>query len=258
MKKLVQKIQSSVLALLATGTLFASHAEALELVVPAYFYPSSSNQYWGALASAAVKTPTTVIANPASGPGTSLDNNYVTAITKVRQAGGKVIGYVHTSYAARSISDVTADIQKYLSWYAIDGFFIDEMSNDNFSAHIQYYQSLYNYIKGLNASFTVIGNPGATTQEIYLTLPTADKLVVFENSQKAFNTFVPSTWQANYPASRFVYMVYNATRTQMLSDITKTASQNAGSVYITNDKLPNPYDVLPGYWADEVNAAATH
>ena len=42
----------------------------------------------------------------------------------------------------------------------------------------------------------------------------------------------------------------------MSSYVTKAKSQNAGWVFITNDKLPNPYDTLPTYWTQEVSAIA--
>ncbi|BCN11578.1 hypothetical protein RPSD_34630 (plasmid) [Ralstonia solanacearum] len=139
----------------------ASLANAESLLVPAYIYPSGSGgDAWTTLATTAQKVATTVILNPSSGPGSAQDANYVAAIAQIHAAGGKVIGYVSSAYATRSLSAVVQDISTYLSFYSVDGFFIDEMTSDSDTTHIQYYQSVYNYIKGLSSAYAVTGNPG--------------------------------------------------------------------------------------------------
>lgn len=139
----------------------ASLANAESLLVPAYIYPSGSGgDAWTTLAATAQKVATTVILNPSSGPGSAQDANYVAAIAQIHAAGGKVIGYVSSAYATRSLSAVVQDISTYLSFYSVDGFFIDEMTSDSDTTHIQYYQSVYNYIKGLSSAYAVTGNPG--------------------------------------------------------------------------------------------------
>src|SRR5436309_12085925 len=102
------------LALAAAAS--AAHAE--ELLVPAYFYPVASRKadYWGELATTAPKAAITAILNPASGPGASVDPNYTSAISRLQTAGGKVIGYVSSSYTNRALSDVVADINKYVAF----------------------------------------------------------------------------------------------------------------------------------------------
>nr|WP_242468531.1 spherulation-specific family 4 protein [Burkholderia plantarii] len=232
-------------------------AQAADLVVPAYFYPSGSGATaWNTLATNAASVPLTAIVNPNSGPGTAADPAYTGAIKKLRAAGGKVIAYVHTSYGARSLSDVTADINKYLAFYTVDGFFIDEMANDSTTAHVQYYQSLYNYIKGLSPNYQVVNNPGANLPEIYASLPVADRFVVYEDKQTNYAGFVPAAWQAVYGASRFIHIVYNATSSQLTGDLQFAVASGAGGVYITSLKLPNPYNGLPSYWSQEVSAVA--
>ncbi|KAF1029743.1 MAG: hypothetical protein GAK40_00343 [Burkholderia plantarii] len=175
---------------LATLLVAGGSAQAADLVVPAYFYPSGTGATaWSTLATNAASVPITAIVNPNSGPGTAVDPAYTSAIAKVRAAGGKVIAYVHTSYGSRSLSDVTADINRYLAYYTVDGFFIDEMANDSTTAHVQYYQSLYNYIKGLSANYQVVNNPGANLPEIYASLPVADRFVVYEDQQANYASY---------------------------------------------------------------------
>ena len=243
---------------LVTGALMgAPHANAEGLLVPSYIYPSGTGAtQWNALATAAKSVPTTVILNPNSGPGTTQDTNYVAAVANVHAAGGKVIGYVSSSYTNRSLSAVVQDIHTYLALYQVDGFFIDEMTADSTTAHIQFYQSVYNYIKGLSPNYTVTGNPGTNVPEIYASLPVADQLVVFEDSAKHYNNYAPLAWQASYPTSRFAHIVYAASATQMQTFVQNASNKGAASVFITNKTLPNPYGALPTYWSQEVSNVA--
>lgn len=246
------------LAALALAALLAAPSFALDLVVPAYFYPAGKKNPWPQLATAAEHASVIAILNPGSGPGTVTDPNYTAAIASVRTAGGRVIGYVSTRYAARPINEVTADINKYIAMYAVDGFFLDEMTNDADNAHLAFYQSAYNYIKAINPAYLVMGNPGTNTLEAYASLPVADSFVVFEGSAATYAHYAPAAWQAGYAKRRFVHVVYGSTKVQMHKDIANASSRGAGGIFVTTDKLPNPYDTLPSYWKDEAAAAAGH
>jgi hypothetical protein len=182
------------------------------------------------------------------------DINYVRVLANLHQAGGKVTGYVHTSWGARSLKDVKADIDHYLLFYAVDGFFIDEMSSDKNTTNLNYYATIYQYIKSRNPNYSVTGNPGADTQEAYLATPTADSVMIFENDGSDYRTFVPSSWVARYPARDFVHLPYHVADSTTMSNFVGLAmSRNAGWIYITDATLPNPYDRLPVYWTNEVN-----
>ncbi|MDR3391039.1 MAG: spherulation-specific family 4 protein [Sulfuriferula sp.] len=246
--------------LLTAGLLvfhIASAQPLLEALVPAYFDPVVNPSAWNTLAANAGKIPLSVIMNPASGPGSVQDASYVTAVQNVRVAGGHVLGYVSTAYGTRPIADVMNDINLYIAWYAIDGIFVDEMSSDANSSHYSYYQSLYQQIKAINYNYRVIGNPGTNTQEAYLTLPTADALVVFESTAKNYSKYVPSTWIYNYNRQYFANLVYAmSSSSQLGSYLNLAVSRNAGLVYLTSDSGRNPWDTLPGYWDTEVNCIA--
>jgi hypothetical protein len=238
------------------GIAWAGAAHAVDIVVPAYFYPSGAGAAaWAALTTTAPAIPLTAILNPASGPGTAVDPNYTTVVTNLRAAGGKVIAYVHTSYGKRALSAVTNDINTYLSFYPVDGFFIDEMANDSSAAHVQYYQSIYNYIKGLSTSYQVVNNPGTNLPEVYASLPVADRFVVFEDTQANYAAYAPAAWQASYPASRFIHIVYGTSALQMVTDLAFAILHGAGGVFVTSLTLPNPYGGLPSYWSSEVSTA---
>ncbi|HEY4417459.1 MAG TPA: spherulation-specific family 4 protein [Verrucomicrobiae bacterium] len=224
----------------------------LGLMVPAYFSPTTGG-YWSELNTAAKQVPLIVIMNPDSGPGAVKNETYVHALAKLHQAGGKTIGYIHTSYGERPLAEVEKEINLYLSFYAMDGFFIDEMTGDDNAAHLNYYASIYQYIKARNPVYLVTGNPGTNTREDYLKKPTDDNLMIFEDNSTNYPAFSPAKWVAKYPATQFVHLPYNvATPAAMTNCLALAASRNASWVYITDDTLPNPYNTLPSYWTNEV------
>lgn len=239
--------------LLAWAALAAWSAHAMGTLVPPYAYPAEAGSHWDKLAAVASRVPTVAVVNPDSGPGPASDPNYAEAIAKLRAAGGKAIGYVSTRYAQRPLSEVAADINRYRSFYQLDGFFIDEMASDDSLLHVQYYQSIYGYVKALSSDYTVVGNPGTHIKEVHLSLPTADTVVVFEGDAAAFAEFVPDDWAVGYGPGRFAYLLHGADAAQMTAAVRKALRQNAGYLYVTDDTLPNPWDRLPSYWDQEVS-----
>lgn len=239
------------LGVLLGGMWAGGSAGAVELLVPAYFYPAGNGlTYWNQMTASAAKAPVVAILNPASGPGSAVDPAYVTVVTNLRGAGGMVIGYVHTSYGERPLAAVTQDILAYRDMYTVDGYFIDEMGNDGSSVSLNYYAAIHDYIKALNPVHRVIGNPGTHTREIYLSRPTADAVVVFEDTYRAFRRYTPDAWNDSYPAARIGHLVHSTGDLSAARNALSLAIQrNAGLFYATNDKLtPNPWDSLPSYW----------
>ena len=231
-------------------------SHALEIVVPAYFYPSAGSP-WNRMNAAAARVDITAIMNPFNGPGSSPDSKYTAAVDSLRGAGGRVIGYVYSGYTARPLAEVYADIDRYADWYAIDGIFVDEMSNTGSAGHLDYYESIYNYVKAKSALWEVMGNPGTSTLETYLTRPTADRLMVFENVGDAYPNYSPSSWNAGYDAASFVHLVHTeASLDAMEAHLRRAISYHAGAIYVTDDVLANPWDTLPSYWDAEVEAVA--
>jgi len=243
------------LLVLGCGVVGIDSARAdMEIVVPAYFYPSGGEGLWTQLNSAAAQVPVTAIMNPFNGPGNSLDGNYVTAVNSLNSAGGRSIGYVHTSYGSRPLEDVLADIDRYDNWYDVDGIFVDEMANTGPAERLNYYKSIYDHVKAIDPQWEVMGNPGTNTIEQYLTWPTADRLMVFEGFGSNYPGYTPSTWNFNHDSSRFVHLVHAESSENLEAVLNFAVARNAGGIYITNDELPNPWDTLPTYWNEEVAA----
>lgn len=227
-------------------------AGGLSLMVPAYFYPDPGGD-WERLAVAAKRVPLIAILNPNSGPGNAVDAEYAKAIKAVRTAGGRITGYVSTAYGQRPTADAKADILRYHQWYTLDGFFLDEMSNDGGVASVAYYQELHDYILRLKPTYHITGNPGTQTSEIYVTKPTVDTVVTFENGS-GYPGYVASSWNKKYPAHRFCHLLHSVPSTTTLTNAVQLAqARNAGFLYVTDDVLDNPWDRLPTYWDTELN-----
>jgi hypothetical protein len=227
-------------------------AFALGILVPAYFSPTTGG-YWSALNHAADRVPLTAIMNPYNGPSTSVNSNYTMAVNALRSAGGRVIGYVYSSYTTRPLTDVKADIDRYHAFYTIDGFFVDEMTNDSNAGHLAYYEELYQYIKSKRSSYSVVGNPGINTAASYLTRPTVDGLVTFE-SNTGYPQYAPDPWTQTQPATDFSHLCYDVPAADTMTNYVRLVlARNAGYIYVTDDRLSNPWDTLPSYWLAEVD-----
>jgi len=226
-------------------------AAPLGILVPAYFYPPTD---WDGLNWAAARVPLAVIVNPGSGPGAAQDANYVSAVTNLRAAGGKALGYVYSSYAARDTNAIKADITDFFNFYPLDGIFIDEMQNAAATDDYHYYAGLDAFIQSKGTNLLVTGNPGTTTQESYLA--TVDVLMTFENHATNYPAYGPDGWVTNHLARQFCHVVYAVTNAMAMTNVVNLAARrNAGWIFVTdeNNNAGNPYDRLPAYWTNEVN-----
>ena len=99
-----------------------------KIAVPMYFWPDcrSSPCGWGRALDAASQVDLLVL-NPDSGPGTEPLETFSAKANLCRAAGQRVLGYVRSDYMKRPIAEVLHDIQKYRSWFPVDGIFVDEM-----------------------------------------------------------------------------------------------------------------------------------
>jgi len=229
---------------------FAARGAPMGVVVPAYFYPGG---LWTSMNWAAGRVPLVAIMNPNSGPDTTQNPDYVAAVNSLRASGGKVIGYVSTSYAARDTNAVKTDIDRYFSFYAMDGIFLDELTNDSDTNHLNYYAAMYQYIQTKGTNLLVVGNPGINTEEVYLARPCADVLVTFEVNT-GYSNHVVDAWVTNRLARQFCHLPYSvASEATMTNFVNLAAARNVGWIYVTHDGGNNPWDTLPTYWTNEVN-----
>jgi hypothetical protein len=229
---------------------------AMTALVPAYFYPAGDRLAdWNQLAEAARSVRLEVILNPASGPGERPDPSYVAVVDALHRSGGRVLAYVDSDYGLRPIAAVENDVRAYPRFYKIDGFFIDQMANT--AEAVDHYRSIRRLIRRIDRRFKVVGNPG-TPHTLPAYLDAADTLVTFEGSARAFAAYDPhavAPWTAGHPPGRFAAIIYGVDNASAGRDALYRAKQTgAGSVYITDQTMPNPYLGLPPYWAEEAAA----
>jgi hypothetical protein len=212
------------------------------LYVPLFTYPTSS--MWSSVISTKnshPNLPMLVAINPSNGVGSFQDSNFVNGINQLKSAGITVIGYVDSNYGQRSTTVVQDEINKYKSWYGVNGIFFDRMSVA--SGVESYYSSLNSYVKSAGMSFTM-GNPGADTRSSYI--GTVDNIVIYE-SQGLPSIDSLKGWHLNYDKKNFSIISYgvSALDTQFISN----ARNYVGWIYVTNDGLSNPWDTLPSYFS---------
>jgi hypothetical protein len=252
--------------LIAAAVLLAAHSAtpALELLVPAYFYPSfdPALSFWDELTAASASgAKITAIINPANGVGAAQNSDYVNAIDSFKAAGGKVLGYSYTCYggasctaglpATKSTSEVVAEAAKYATWYGVDGLFLDEMSNQ--SADLPYYTDLAATLRAQHPGWQLVGNAGTATPAAYLTV--ADTLVTFERGTGNYSGAASEPWMGTADPQRQAHLHYGvADANQMRMLVNEAVARRAGYLYITDDQLPNPWDQLPGFWNEELAA----
>lgn len=227
-------------------------------MVPAYIFPGGSTNLaaYDDLVDAASRIPLTVIINPASGPGTSTEPAYNSIISDIQNAGGKVIGYIPTTFGNRSAVDIVADAQSYNSFYGagtFDGFFLDEFSND--IGDIGTHQTVYSDIKAIDPSLSVFANPGTSVPQAFfsLTQPTADTIVVFENFASEYPANNPPSYYDSLDASQLAQIIHTVStagdvEATVSGIVDQAVADNTGWLYVTDDILPNPFDTLPSFF----------
>ena len=222
------------------------------MAVPAFFPPG---RLWSQVDSAA-PTLRLVVMNPASGPGPAYDQSYGSVVRTAQKRGITVVGYVDTNYGARGLSAVEADVEKYFSWYHVNGIFFDRASTDCALAvaPTSYYATLNAYVKARGGAARTILNPGKQTNECFLA--DADIVLTFEGSATQYlNSYSAPAWVAKYSPSHFWHVVYGASDAALMARAVQLSKERgAGYVYVTPDALPSPYDTLPTgrYWSTEL------
>lgn len=224
----------------------------MRALVPAYFYPGGNGlKYWDGLLAAAGSVPITAVANPNSGPGDSPDQNYTNIVARAASAGAHVIGYVATGYGQKDPAAIRAEIDRWINFYpAVRGFFFDEQSSCD--AEVSLYAELFDYAQDKMTDGLIVGNPGVPPAERYLSEARADVECIFE-SDKGFDSFTPPAWVKNYTPARLCALLLSVSGTDtMKKKVGKAVERGIGNIYVTDDKLPNPWDRLPKYWEKEV------
>jgi Spherulation-specific family 4 len=190
--------------------------------------------------------PRLVVINPGNGPGTEASPAYRAAVRDAQRAGARVLGYAHTTYGERPAADVVADIDRYMSWYGVNGIFLDEASPD--AARLGYYASLARHVR-TGAHRLVVVNPGVVPAREYFDV--ADVVVTFEGPYSSYESAMDAMpdWARDLPSDRVAHLVYDATRQQAMATVRHP--HQAGYLYATSGSLPDPWRTVPSYLREE-------
>lgn len=215
------------------------------LAVPSYSYPGMQGNFWDAAAEA--PRGSIYILNPASGSGTSIDVNYLKALEKARKAGIQILGYVDTAYGQRTLASIAKEVIFHKQHYRVSGIFLDQTTLDE--AHLNYYSKLAAYIH--TQRLTVAFNPGQPQiDKRYFTM--ADSIINFEGTYDAYKNTAFPKWITEIPTQKIWHLVHSAPAEQdMQKAIALSRRNHAGLVYITDDTMPNPWDLKASYWEKE-------
>jgi len=230
-----------------------SGSSGLKLLVPLYEYPGSG---WDAVAAGGSSVSTVAIINPNSGPGTGPDSTYNTYMTKLHNAGVEMIGYVHTSYGARSIADVKADIDIYAaSFPLLVGIFLDEAAAT--ASEVAYYQQLYTYIMNMPGWKYDVINPGTVPTSGYASVATT--IVSYENTISGFSSSANPSFAASSNKDLFAVIAYAGSSSTMQTAVTSAVSKGYyGWVYFTDGASGCcTYNSLASYYSTMVSYVAS-
>jgi|GEM_PF-2649107 len=251
-------------ALLAAGAA-SPQAPSLELLIPAYFYPTSwtpENYYWDELRAAAKSgVPMTVIMNPANGHE-PMDPTYLTELKelkKIKSESGRsasVIAYISTCWATspckqgappaqpgtdefeQALARIASEIDIYASYYETDGHtlqgvFLDEMSTQ--ASALPFYERVATHVRTNHPGWTIVGNPGTEGETASDYLAVANILVTFEGTYRMYdNRDVDSV----VPADRQAHIITNTYSAQQMTDLVNGARGNASYIYVTDQFQP--------------------
>lgn len=232
------------------------------LYVPFYKYPASvaTDTDIAAVISTArqLRGVASVVAiiNPASGPGTATDSNYVELIDAFRGAGIFCAAYVATGMitTARSEADIKADIDTWKTLYdGLDGIFLDEMASSLTAGEVATFDNVRKHAKTvLGPGAFVDANPGVGQGLLQHIGALFDIVVCWENE-----TF-PTEAEA-LGGSEFRKYSRDATACMIHSQASFDIGQWQqmlewyGYVYATPDLMPNPYDDLHRVYMPELS-----
>jgi hypothetical protein len=213
-------------------------------LIPGYQYPTVG--LWGASLGSPVGGVGYIIANPNSGPGTTVNPDYTTAIANAQAAGWTVLGYVDTNYAAVALATVEGNVDKWFSLYGIVNIFFDRASE--LSTKVSYATSLTSYVHTTHGAGRSIMNMGAAPYSGFLTPSVVDGIVVFDATYAAFGSTPPGNYSGY--GIQIAHIVTATPLGSATSQMLASAALGADLLYVT-DETDGNFDVLPTYFAGE-------
>ncbi|GAM82495.1 hypothetical protein ANO11243_004750 [Dothideomycetidae sp. 11243] len=247
----------------------------LRVQVPLYIYPTANA--WEPLFIAMAAHPDLqfdIVVNPFNGPGPDAlpDENYIAQMTRLRQHSNvTVYGYVHISWAERSLEDVLNDVRAYEGWNTasqpgadkdihVDGIFVDEAPYHPRS--MGYMSSLHAHIRRtLSRGALVWTNPGCPVAAAYYNH--ADRITAFEASFADWDErggFLQGFEGGSKEKRKTGVMVHSCPREKVADVLATCKEEGADGVFVTDLRGYEGWGRGWAEWvrivADEVEAAS--
>ncbi|RVD85917.1 uncharacterized protein DFL_004218 [Arthrobotrys flagrans] len=235
---------------------------------------------WDRVFTAVFRHPTqhfTFVINPNSGPGPGKfpDAEYTDAIAKLNvYKNVTLIGYVHTAYGTRDLTQVIAEIERYAAWATysdldihVDGIFADEAPGElgEGKIHLGYLKTLHAHTKrafqelGLQGYF--VTNPRKIVPKAFYGY--ADSIVSYEASFKTMispdTLFTSSDKQmsagANIDRQAVLIHSFDGSSREQEELVQMLVKKGVGEVYVTTcgpGKGEGDYSRYSEYWEDFV------
>ena len=209
----------------------------VQLAVPAYFHPQREAHTW-ALLTGRASAVGLVVVNPCSGVGDGTDTTYRTLCAG--PWGPTVAGYVDTAYATRPLDEIAREADAYRRHYGVAGIFADQVTSG--AAHLGYYRELAARLRETGTR-RIVFNPGTVPDAGYLEI--ADIVVTFEDTAEAY-----ARWRAEVPVgpAATCHLVHDAPVGTHQEVLALAARRGATYAFVTDRRLPNPWDGLPSGW----------
>lgn len=160
-------------------------------IIPAYIpLGERFDMDFDGIAKFSKKNKVITIVNPNNGPISRDENKYYfdkleKKVKQIQKNGGKVIGYVSTSYGNREEKIVKKDIDIWGKEWNIDGIFLDEgmgSCNNDCEEIVKKYQDYYEYI----GDQIIVTNAGYIDENYEKFLKYGVIMIIFENTYEKF------------------------------------------------------------------------
>lgn len=222
-------------------------------LVPLYAYPTEAAfPELIALKERHPEVPVLAVINPGTtGAGPRRDPAFATAIRALTRAGIEVAGYVSLGYGARPLDECERELDRYRAWYPeVESVFFDELSSGDAEHALHVALTEYARDHGMRRA---LGNPGTTPNARSAEL--FDVLVVYENAGLPELGSLPEL-SAEGRVSQRALLAYDVA--ELDDDYVREAISEFAYLFVTDDRLDNPYDSLPSYLGTLLAALAEH
>jgi hypothetical protein len=214
-----------------------SDSQRQQIALPLY---GPNHPSWSQIAATSSATVPYIAVNVANGPGPSPLPTLRAQIDAARNRGTKVLGYLHTSYGNRANSLSVAEAQQWVSFYGVDGFFIDELLSE--CSGEPNVRQLVSALRIIRPNATVVLNPGRNISECFAQRSGADAILVFEGTAASFMSWTPSAWTFKYPSTMFWHMVFAASPSDLPAISHRSRGQHAGMLFINTLASPTQWE----------------